>query len=45
MNWIIQAYADAYKVVLGDTETFKSAPNGARHPGSREKSHRQTNRK
>lgn len=42
MNWIIQAYADVYKVAVGQTGVYASSVKCNKHVRSGEKTHRRT---
>ena len=39
MNWILQAYADTYSVVLGQSENYRSSQKCAKHTETRDKPH------
>ena len=39
MNWILRAYADAYTVMLGQSENYRSAQKCDKHTGSGDKPH------
>lgn len=39
MNWILQAYADAYTVMLGQSDNYRSSQKCDKHTGSRDKPH------
>ena len=41
MNWLIQAYADVYKVTLGQTGVYASSVKCNKHVRSGEKTHLQ----
>ncbi len=41
MNWIMQAYADVYRVTLGQSDVYASTVKCNKHLRTGEKTHRQ----